>query len=580
VLAGPGSGKTDTLALKVANLALNEVPPTRGVACITYSRDAASEMRSRLVGLGLGSGARVFLGTVHSFCLICVLRTFAPIIGQAELSSRKVSSEKNSDLLLQRALDAAGVAERVEYIKTPLTVIRRRLACGEDVSQLGEDRVDVATRYETLLREAGLIDFEGIVLESLRLIEDFAIVRELLSAKFPWLLVDEYQDLGGPLHRIVLSLCERAGVRVFAVGDPDQTIYSFAGADPKYLEQLSTRPEFHVVRLRINYRSGSRLISASQAALGVGVHRPYEADPMRQDPGEVFFYDTPGGREGQIKLICEEILPGLRDSGQSLDEVAILYPRRGSFLDGLIERLERLEFPYSAERDLRFPRSPIIRWLQRSADWAIDPAPNRGTLFGELATAYESILVDSGRLGSEETSLSYRKLLFETFTEATEQHRSLRDWLEEVNQRLELVQILEGAARLDDVEDVTKLIDVPASAETTVSLFARDGRIAGRVVVTTLHGSKGRQFDVVILPTLQERILPRHTWSQKLRQWLEPNPRVLADERRLFYVGFTRARKAAFLIYSESFRDDKGYLVPAGPSRFVTEVQDRLGSTS
>lgn len=135
----------------------------------------------------------------------------------------------------------------------------------------------VAESFEDGLLKEGLIDFEGMVTTALELITRHAWIRDLLAARFPWLLVDEYQDLGGPLHQIVTTLANGGAIKVFAVGDPDQTIYDFTGANPKYLEALTGRRDFEQIRLKFNYRSGQRLIDASQAALAPAKPRGYQA---------------------------------------------------------------------------------------------------------------------------------------------------------------------------------------------------------------------------------------------------------------------------------------------------------------
>src|SRR5262249_30909236 len=148
-----------------------------------------------------------------------------------------------------------------------ITRYRRAVACSEDVSGFANTDPLVAEAYENSLRNNGVIDFEGMIVVALHLIEQHAWIRELVAARFPWLIVDEYQDLGGPLHGIVTKLIDLAGVKVFAVGDPDQTIYDFNGANPKYLNELADRKDFQSIRLKFNYRSGQRIIAASQAAL-------------------------------------------------------------------------------------------------------------------------------------------------------------------------------------------------------------------------------------------------------------------------------------------------------------------------
>ena len=174
------------------------------------------------------------------------------------------------------------------WFDTRLALIRKALALDEPLDPFDERDVNgrpsaISSCSLTRTRSTST----AWSFDALAIIESDAVIRDLLAARFPWLCVDEYQDLGGVLHRIVLALAD-AGVKIFAVGDADQTVYDFAGADPRYLRELQDDPRFEVVRLRFNYRSGARLIAAAQAALLPDEPRGYEAAPEVTDRGEVF----------------------------------------------------------------------------------------------------------------------------------------------------------------------------------------------------------------------------------------------------------------------------------------------------
>jgi DNA helicase-2/ATP-dependent DNA helicase PcrA len=287
VLAGPGSGKTATLVIKVAHLLAEIVEPPAGVACITYNNDAVREFRNRLSEFGLYSDRRLFLGTVHSFCLNCILRPYARLVFPRYKDGIGVAGPHHSELLLSKALSQHLPEVRPEYYTATITRFRRARFCGEDTSGFDDRDLPAVEEYEALLAAEQFIDFEAMVGQALEMVRAHGWIRELLAARFPWMIVDEYQDLGGPLHAIVTTLIDRAGVRVFAVGDPDQTIYDFTGADPRYLQELAGRQDFRSIRLKFNYRSGRKLIDASQAALAPEQPRDYRPDPKRDDQGEV-----------------------------------------------------------------------------------------------------------------------------------------------------------------------------------------------------------------------------------------------------------------------------------------------------
>ncbi len=571
VLAGPGSGKTDTVVLKVAHLLLREIRPPRGVACITFSADAAREFTIRLRRHGLRPGPRLFLGTVHGFCLTRIIRPYARLAGAPELAERTVLSPGRQQQLIQRALDLEDVTENPAYFGTTLGVIRKAMACEESLDPYDRRHLAVAQRYEGLLSDQEVIDFDAMTFEALRLLRSDDVVADLLVARYPWLAVDEYQDLGGVLHNIVVSLRE-SGAKIFAVGDPDQCVYGFNGAHPRYVNQLEIGEGFHPIRLRFNYRSGRRLIDAAEAALDSS--RGYESDPERTDEGEVIFNSCPPGLDAQARSIVDHLLPGLLRAGVPLHEIAVLYRARGLVLDSVVERLSAADMSYIVERDTKFPGTPLVKWLQRCAIWALDPTSPDVDGFSDLAVPYLGLIADAGR-GRSEGDLVDRSRLMSALDAGIAAEEDLSSWVRRFAARLDLDALLaEEGSRPDDAESLSTLSNPAENADAaTVADFARGAQMQGRVVITTYHSSKGRQFDVVILPGLQETIMPGARWNRELRRNETPD---IAEDRRLFYVAFTRARHQVILCYSASFTNAYGYTVE-GHSRFVDEIGARLG---
>jgi DNA helicase-2/ATP-dependent DNA helicase PcrA len=581
VLAGPGSGKTATLVLKVYDLLHARIRPPRGLACITYNHDAAGEFRTRLRLLGVQPDRRLFLGTVHGFCLHCVIRPLAALAGRPELSVVRVVMDRVTERALAACMDAEGVNEKPYRFRLELTRIRRALALSEPLGGFGQDRVRVAQRFEAVLSKNSAVDFEAMVLQALNLIRESAAVRELLSARFPWVVVDEYQDLGGPLHGIVTTLQQVAGVKVFAVGDPHQSIYGFNGADPKYLNELAGNESFRTIRLRFNYRSGRRLMHASQAALSLDAPLDYSPDPARADPGDVFIHPVDGDLETQAQFVVAQVLPAMLTAGVPPHEIAILYRQKGRLLDAIVAELARAGTPFTAERDERMPRSPIISWLRRCARWAVDNAAGEPVAFSDLCAEYHRLCEDAGDVDCGIMTLAFRSRLYAALDGDREESTPLADWLRRVGEPLRLNALLTATATRDeDLDALSRLTTAVAPggnlAGLTLAQFARDARVQGKVVVTTYHSSKGRQFDAMILPGLQEGLMPQRPRDWQLGGFREPTATSLSEDRRLFYVGLTRAKRWAHLLFSRNAKDDKGNALPPGPSRLVTEVQHQL----
>lgn len=565
VLAGPGSGKTDTIVLKVAHLLHSKVTPPRGVACITFGNDAVREFTTRLQRLGIRPGRRLFLGTVHGFCLSRILRPFAAVAGRPELARPRVLSPSEQRRAVQASLDAVGVGENPQYFDPTLTRIRRAMACAESLDSFDERHVAVAEHFNARLAAEEVVDFEAMTLQALGIVQRSEDVRELLVARYPWIAIDEYQDLGGPLHQIVLDL-RCAGSKIFAVGDPDQCILGFTGADPAYLVELAQSEAFHTFRLRFNYRSGARLIAAAQASLGS--ERGYRPAPDREHEGDIEFGEVDGGLEAQAKRVVHKVVPALIAAGVEPHEIAVLYKQKGELFDALLNEIPLASEQYLVEKDVRFPSTPIVRWLQRCATKALG-GDDTDTL-AELAMPYRDLLVGAGEFHEE---LIIRKRVLDAVAPASP-HAPVNEWMGAFAGALDLRDLLEtNGAAPDDLESVSSLLEAPPSPVSLID-FARGSQIRGRVVLTTCHASKGRQFDAVILPGLQKSLFPFARWVSGA--YRSP-PAQLAEDRRLFYVGLTRARFQVHLIYSRDFVNRWGYSVE-GMSPFVDEVATRLGA--
>lgn len=571
VLAGPGSGKTHTLVEKVCILLEGEVAKPQGVACLTFSREAANEFARRLRERGHRPERHLYLGTVHGFCLNRVIRPYAHLIGRGELRDRTVLAPAGQLKLRQQALDSVGVQESAQYFHTTLTKIRRDLICGEDLSNYDNRHVKVAKKYERLLRKAGLIDFDAMTIEALQIIERNRSIADLIASRFPWIAVDEYQDLGGVLHRIVMAL-RSANVNVFAVGDPDQCVYEFAGAKPATLRALVRARTFRTIRLRYNYRSGRRLMDAASVALNQV--RDYEPDPDRVDLGEVLFHKCEDGLSAHAGAITEHTIPALIGSGVPLHEIAVLYPGKGPILDALTTALERSDIPFRMERESSFPSDPNFRWLQQCASFALRGAASSAVAFPDLMFPLLSLAGDAGSL-HEQNELVMRAALFAVLDEPAVPDDRLSQWLEGLLDRLDLYCLLHDAGRVDEKESLEKFCLALTDSDTesaTLGDFADTSIIDDKIVVTTYHSSKGRQFDVVLLPGLQDTLVPRTRWNRAQRRLEIHN---LAEERRLFYVALTRARRSAVLYYSDTFLNKFGHRV-RGHSRFVDEIAEQF----
>lgn len=368
VLAGPGSGKTKTLVLKLARILAEDVQAPRGAACITYSQECARELTRRLEGLGLREASNLFIGTVHGFCLRHLLMPYGRLADLPINYPLSVATQHQSDRLLKQVGDGLFGA-RHPYKTIDLGRHRRSVLNRASVAWRSEEELAAwAEAYEAVLRREGLIDYDDMVVFGQRLIVEHDWVLPLVQAKFPVLAVDEYQDLGVALHRIVKRLAFDGGVRLFAVGDADQSIYGFTGADGALLTELTNRDDVQCVRLQLNYRSASEIVNASEMALGEV--RGYQAsDPDRRAMIQFVLCDN--GLAGQAEHAVAEIIPAALAAkpGRTLGDIAILYKdyRGGNIV---AEAVAAGGFDYvRVDTAAPYRKVALTSWIEDCAAW-------------------------------------------------------------------------------------------------------------------------------------------------------------------------------------------------------------------
>lgn len=569
ILAGPGSGKTKTLTIKMARMLAEDVRPPRGIACITYNNQCARELRRRLGSLGVEDGRRAAIGTLHSFCLQHIVLPYSRIAGISVPDPLNVATTEERDKCWAAAVEKiVGADENPRDWMFRCDVYRRTHLDRDKPEWRGdyEDAAKVIEEYERRLIKGGLVDFDAMVHLGLQLVERHEWVRKALRARFPVLVVDEYQDLGHALHRIVLCLCFAARMRLVAVGDPDQSIYGFTGAEPALLQQLAKRDGIESVQLQLNYRCGPTIIRASEIALGET--RGFQSGV--EEVGTLDIHYRPRGVDDQATFICDTIIPSAvkRREGRQMGDIAVLYR---SQYDGneIAKVVEARGWDFiRIDQGNPYPRSPVVSWLEDCAAWCgggwQSGEPRLSDLVRSWQNFNETITADAGRRALQRDLVKF-----------LHSHRmpdqSLRDWLSDFRGAcLDSCLVREPRLR-DDAVAVAKLVEVCAHdarlAGFTVSAFGGQGGAGTHLNLMTLHSAKGLEFDVVILPFLEEGILPNYRSNTEAK---------LREDRRLFYVGLTRARHEVHLVYSGWYRTPYGSVKNNGVSRFVTDVRDAL----
>ena len=565
VLAGPGSGKTKTLVLKLARIMAEDVHVPRGAACITYSHECARELTRRLERLGLREATNLFVGTVHGFCLRHLLMPYGGLADLPVPFPLTVATQPQSNQLLKQVGDRLfGVGH--PYKQVDLGRHRRSiLDRGSAEWRSEEELAEWAEGYEAALRCAGLIDFDDLVVFGQRLVSEHDWVLPLLQAKFPVLAVDEYQDLGVALHRIVKRVAFDGGVRLFAVGDPDQSIYGFTGADGALLHELTEREDVERVQLLLNYRSASRIVSASEMVLGEA--RGYQSnDPDRQ--AVIAFVKCEGGLEGQAEHAVSEIIPTALAAkpDRSLGDIAILYRdyRAGNIVADAVEAVA-IDF-VRVDNAAPYRKVALTSWLEDCATWCSGGwREGRPRLRGLLDRwlGFHRVRMSDGDVRNEAQRLT--QLLWSLRND----DGRARDFVAALRAGMLDALMAKEPSLADQLEQVNRMSealspDGSLADHDIVSLGGRDGSPL-HLNLLTLHSAKGCEYDVVIMVGLDLGSLP----------WQNEQPAAYLESRRLFYVGLTRARDEIHMLHS-GFVDTRYGRRYWGRSPFLDELETRM----
>lgn len=566
VIAGPGSGKTTVLTLKIMSLLLEKVKPPRGLACVTFSREAAREFNDRLYKLGYNVRKNVFLGTVHSFCMSEILSSFAHLYDYKIPMPIKLISDKQKRTLFYQ------IVNDLELGQTDIKIIemdKERTLNIKGMSTVKVPSYDVALiiakEYEERLYELGFMDYESIIKFSTILIQEQEYVRMCLEAKFPWILIDEYQDLGRPLHEMVLSLFTTTDIKIYAVGDPDQSIYGFSGAIPDYLQELYNRPDIIPIELKNNYRSNQDIVDSSELILTL--KRDYTAVTRKGEKAEFIFVTCEEDLEEQYTYCIEDVIPYCIEKDIPLEEIAILVKSNKDVKD-LASKLKELNIPYYISKH-DFERTDFVKWLETCASW-VDNKMN--TSYDELYYYWENIIsLHTNKYFNNENRMIERRKLYNILIESYKYENNINLWLKFTLDNLGIRLLLDKSDIYpDEVENLEYLL--AASSEEAyknynISEFSKLGKPENQITITTRHSSKGLEFEVVVLLGMEEGNFPDfRSDSDKIK---------LEEERRICFVCISRAKTACILIRSKfnNIMTKRGnWHKKSQPSRFWLEL--------
>lgn len=404
----------------------------------------------------------------------------------------------------------------------------------------------VAVEYERLLYQAGYIDFQTIVIVSTKLIQEHEYVRTCLSVKYPWLVIDEYQDLGRPLHEMVLSLFNQTDIKIFAVGDPDQSIYKFSGAIPDYLMELYERDDIIPIKLKNNYRSNQDIVDGSEIVLSIP--RNYHAATRKGEIAEYRFIDCNKGLEDQFKYFIKKIVPECIKKGIPLEEIAVLLGKRDECTALALECMNN-DVPYYISTHT-FDRTDFVKWLENCAIWINDKTE---IFFNDIYDFWRSILLMKKEYVyiSEKEDLEQRQQLLDILTASTEYKDSLKKWLGYMFTKLEVTKLLKNFEQMPDelenLKNLYKEVEDERYKNFDTSKFSKIGKPDNQITISTRHSSKGLEFEVVILMGMEEEHFP--SW----RVLNSGDPKDLEECNRMCFVCVSRAKRVCILMKSKNY---------------------------
>jgi DNA helicase-2/ATP-dependent DNA helicase PcrA len=631
IVAGAGSGKTRVLTHRIAHLLATKRARPGEILAITFTNKAAAEMRERVEVLVGPAAQRMWVSTFHSACVRILRREAATLGLRSSFSIYDAADSQRLLTLVARELDldpkkypAKALAGRISNLKDEL-VDAESFAATSGSNQFDQVLADVYTRYTARLRQANALDFDDLIGETVHLLHAFPGVAEHYHRKFRHVLVDEYQDTNHAQYVLVRELVGNGedGVprgALTVVGDADQSIYAFRGASIRnILEFEQDYPDASTILLEQNYRSTQNILSAANAVIAKNPGRKPKSLWTDQGAGpQIVAYVADDERE-EARFVAEEIDRLGDTAGVRPGDVAVFY-RTNSQSRAIEEVLVRVGLPYKVVGGTRFYErrevKDAIAYLRAIANPDDDVnlrrvlnVPKRG--LGERSEAMVAAFAERERIsfGAALERLDEVPGLGSRAVTGLEGFRDLLAGLRELASQAGPAEVLGAVldrsgylAELrasDDPQDASR-VDNLAELHAVASEFEQsdpDGDLAdflervslvadsdqiptpdggdagpagpdpGVVTLMTLHTAKGLEFPVVFLTGLEDGTFP-HVRSLSDSQQLE-------EERRLAYVGLTRARERLY-ISRAAVRTAWGVPNEFPPSRFLADLPEEL----
>ena len=612
ILAGAGSGKTGALTVRIAHLLETGVKPWN-ILAITFTNKAAKEMRERVEKL-VGDGARdMWISTFHSTCVRILRREIHHLDYENQFS---IYDGDDQEKIMREAFKRLNMSttDKSFSVKGAMAVIshlKEEMTSWEEYSQKVDKNDLKAVRiakvyqtYQNMLKENNALDFDDLIYKTVLLFRSFPDVLEKYQDRFRYIMVDEYQDTNTSQYELVAMLANQHK-NLCVVGDDDQSIYGWRGANIRnILDFEKDFPDTTVIKLEQNYRSTKKILEAANAVIHNNQTRKDKTLWTENDAGSILHIYKADNEYDECRFVAEKIQE-LEKAGRKRNEMAVLY-RTNAQSRAVEDQMVKKGIPYRLFGGVRFYERKEIRDILSYLKVMANPAdtialrriinvPKRGigeTSLDKLAAfAEEQNIPLYGALArlDEITTLKTRIAKFKDFYELFEHLRadaaglSVAELIDAVVKRTGYLQILmaegtdEALSRIQNIDEfVNKAAEFDkANPEGNLEGFLEEVALVAdidsyeegeeAVALMTLHSAKGLEFPYVFIIGMEEGIFPGY------RAVMYGGEKEIEEERRLCYVGITRAKEELFLTHAKN-RMQHGITQYNPPSRFLKEI--------
>ncbi len=609
VIAGAGSGKTRVLTRRLAYILTQRLAEPHQILAVTFTNKAAGEMKERVWQLLGGEIPTMQVSTFHSFCAR-FLRREAAAIGYNDQFT--IFDSADGETLIKNCIKELGLSTSQFHHraqKSKISNAKNKLVGPEQYGRNANGYFEQATAdiyklYQRRIRACNAMDFDDLLMNTVVILKEFPDVADRYRNRFKYLLVDEYQDTN-QVQYLLLRLLTGESKNICVVGDEDQSIYGWRGADIRNI--LDFEKDFagaKVIKLEQNYRSTAVILNAASAVIRNNEARKEKTlwtDQQGGDPLQLLLVDSAENEATEVIDRIQQLQPT-----ESLKEQVILY-RTNAQSRAFEEQLRRASLPYQIVGGISFYQrkeiKDVMAYLKLIVNIKDDVSLQRVINYPKRGIG-DKTLADIAQLAQQNNMSMYELLLrpdetpelssrvnrLQPFVELIEKYRKraetdpvdllTQDLVDDINLITELrnEDEIQGQTRVDNVEALIEGMAEYAHRNSEgdlatylqeVSLFTnldQYAEIDDKVTLMTIHAAKGLEFNVVYIAGLEEGLFPLERTTTE--------PMELEEERRLFYVAATRARRKLFLS-SASVRFRFGE-VESIPSRFLKEIPEEL----